>query len=494
MRVCPAVAHGAGAYRCGIFIAAAPSSSRGMGLQRGLSQFDLTNIIVGAIVGADIYIASALTAGLVGPFSIVLWAVAGLFAATIAMVFAYCSYYVPRVGGPFAYVSEAFDDFYGFLTGWSMWIAELLALPVFAIAFTNYLQALVPLTTAAEIAVRALFVASLTLVNIVGVRAAGRLNDLLTLIKLAPLLLLIVAGLGIFLIRPEVFIGNYTPLLPFGLDNASHALVLVFWAYAGFELGTLPAGEVENPQKAIPRAITTGMLIVAAFYLLTNFVLFGLVNWTLLDRSAVPLVVAGTALFGSAGAIIMTVGALFSVSGSNESGMLGSARLAYAMAIDGLFPRAFARLHPRYETPHVVLIAQGVIAFILSNIGNLSNLISFAVLTLAFSFLLTCFALIVLRDDNAGDLRGQHILPLAGIGVCLFLLFSTTMLDKVAGILVILAGIPVYLFYSPKQDIRHLKALFLSEEAVLRRRLEAKETYLANLLDIIRTVSRKIGR
>ena len=144
-----------------------------MELQRGLSQFDLTNIIVGAIVGADIYIASALTAGLVGPFSIILWAVAGLFAATIAMVFAYCSYYVPRVGGPFAYVSEAFDDFYGFLTGWSMWIAELLALPVFAIAFTNYLQALIPLTPAAEVAVRALFIASLTLVNIVGVRAQG---------------------------------------------------------------------------------------------------------------------------------------------------------------------------------------------------------------------------------------------------------------------------------------------------------------------------------
>jgi len=465
-----------------------------MELQRGLSEFDLTNIIVGAIVGADIYIASALTAGLVGPFSIVLWVVAGLFAATIAMVFAYCSYYVPRVGGPFAYVSEAFDDFYGFLTGWSMWIAELLALPVFAIAFTNYLQALIALTPVAEIAIRALFIASLTLVNIVGVRAAGKVNDALTLIKLAPLLLLIVAGLGFFIIRPEILITNYTPLLPFGLDNAAHALVLIFWAYAGFELGTLPAGEVQNPQKAIPRAITIGMLIVSLFYILTNFVLFGLVNWTGLEQSTVPLVVAGTALFGSAGVIIMTVGALFSVSGSNESGMLGSARLAYAMAIDGLFPRAFARVHPRYGTPYVVLIAQGAIAFVLSNVGNLSGLISFAVLTLAFSFLLTCFALIVLRDDRAAKLRGQHILPLAGIAICLFLLFSATTFDKVAGILVILAGIPIYLYYSPKEDIHHLKALFLSEEAVLRRRLEAKEIYLANLLGIIRTVVRWFRR
>ncbi|MCE5338228.1 MAG: APC family permease [Methanomicrobiaceae archaeon] len=463
-----------------------------MELQRGLSQFDLTNIIVGAIVGADIYIASALTAGLVGPFSIVLWAVAGLFAAMIAMVFAYCSYYVPRVGGPFAYVSEAFDDFYGFLTGWSMWIAELLALPVFAIAFANYLQALVPLTPAAEVAVRALFITALTLVNIVGVRAAGKLNDALTLIKLSPLLLLIVAGLGVFILQPETFIGNYTPPLPLGIENAAHALVLVFWAYAGFELGTLPAGEVQNPQRAIPRAIITGMMIVSFFYLLTNFVLFGVVNWTELDQSTVPLVVAGTALFGSAGALIMTVGALFSVSGSDESGMLGSARLAYAMAIDGLFPRIFARLHPRYNTPYVVLIAQGAIAFVLSNVGNLSGLISFAVLNLAFSFLLTCFALIVLRSDRAANLRGQRILPLAGIAVCLFLIYSTTTFDKVAGILVILAGIPVYLFYSPKQDIHHLKALFLSEEAVLLRRLEVREVYLANLLDLARTVSRRI--
>ena len=465
-----------------------------MALKRGLSQFDLTNLIVGAIVGADIYIASALTAGLVGPFSIVLWAVAAVCAAAIALVFAYCSYYVPRVGGPFAYVSEAFDDFYGFLAGWSMWIAELLALPVFAIAFANYLAALIPLAPAAEVAARAIFVGALTLVNIVGGRAAGRLNDALTLIKLSPLLLLIVAGFYVLIVRPETFLGNYTPLLPLGLQNAAPALVLVFWAYAGFEMGTFPASEVQNPRRTIPRAIVTGMSIVALFYIGTNFVLFGLVNWTELAASAVPLVIAGTALFGSAGALIMTVGALFSVAGSDESGMLGSARLAYAMAIDGLFPRIFARLHPRYDTPYMILIAQGAIAFVLSNVGNLSGLISFAVLNLAFSFLLTCFALIVLRSDGATNLRGQHLLPLVGIGICLFLISSTTTFDKIVGSLVILAGIPVYLFFSPKDDMRHLKALFLSEEAVLVRRLEAREVYLANFLTLVRSVYRGIGR
>lgn len=96
-----------------------------MNLKRDLSFFDLTNIIIGSIVGADIYIASTITAGLVGSMAIFVWIVAGLFAIVLALVFAYTIYYVPKVGGPFAFVSKAFDPFYGFLTGWSMWIAEM---------------------------------------------------------------------------------------------------------------------------------------------------------------------------------------------------------------------------------------------------------------------------------------------------------------------------------------------------------------------------------
>ena len=455
------------------------------GLKRALTEFDLTNIIVGSIVGADIYIASALTAGLVGPFAIVVWIVAGICATTIAVVFAYCSYYVPRAGGPFAYVSAAFDDFYGFLTGWSMWIAEMLALPVFAIAFALYLGSVVPLSPAAEMAVRGLFIGALTAVNVVGVRAAGRLNDLLTVIKLLPLVVFILAGLVFALLHPAFFLGNYRPFMPFGLENAAYAVVLIFWAYVGFEMGTLPADEVKDPARSIPRAIFRGMAIVGVFYIVTNFVLYGLIPRAALEATTTPLVLAGTILFGSAGAIFMTVGALFSVSGSDESGMLGSSRLAYAMAIDGLFPSVFARLHPRYGTPYVVLIVEGVVAFVLSSYADLSGLISFSVFNLAFSFLLTSFALIVLKKDES-PLLGQVFLPLAGIGICLFLLASTPPLDMVVGAVVIAAGVPIYLYFSPKTDIHHLKEEFLSEEALFLRRVAAKELYLANFIRLLR--------
>ncbi|MDD1711605.1 MAG: APC family permease, partial [Methanoregulaceae archaeon] len=311
-----------------------------MEFKRELTLFDVINIVIGSIVGADIYIASALTAGLVGPFAIMIWVIAAILASVIALVFAYCSYYVPMVGGPYAYVSAAFDDFYGFLTGWSMWIAEMISLPVFAIAFVRYLEYLKPLGYFQEIVIKALFIVVLTTVNILGVKAAGRVNDVLTIIKLLPLMMLIGVGTAFLITHPAVLAANYLPFVPLGFSGFGTSLVLVFWAYAGFELGTLPAAEMQNPRRTIPRAIAIGMAIVMILYLSTNFVVYGTVNWKVLATSSAPLILVGTILMGSAGALIMMVGALVSVSGSDESGTLGTARLGYAMSIDGLFPKA----------------------------------------------------------------------------------------------------------------------------------------------------------
>jgi amino acid transporter len=472
-----------------------------MPLKKDLTSFDLTSIVVGSIVGADIYIASALTAGLLGPAAILVWVVAGVCATIIALVFAYCSYYVPRVGGPFAFVSEAFDDFYGFLTGWSIWIAEILSLPVFAIAFVQYLQFFIPLDFFEQLAIKGMFIFILTYINIRGVKAAGRVNDVLTIIKLAPLLLLIVVGMGYFIIHPGTLTSNYLPFAPLGFGNFGVALVLIFWAYVGFEMGTLPASEVKNPRRTIPKAIITGMMIVTVFYLCTNFVVYGLLNWTVLRDTKVPLVLAGTVILGTAGAVIMAVGALVSVSGSDESGILGTARLSYAMAIDGLFPRLFSKEHPKYQTPYMALLLQGIIAFVLSIFSGLSDLISFSVFNLAFAFILTCLALLVLgKRKHTKKLHGQRILPIVGIIICLYLmtmylLGSTALFIKIIGIVLILCGVPLYVFFSPKTDIHHLKQLFLSEESVLLRQLQRTDRFLAHFLVLLkRAYARLRGR
>lgn len=456
-----------------------------------LSLFDLTNIVIGGIVGADIYVASAISAGLVGPFSIFVWLIAAVFSIILALVFAYNSFYTPKPGGPFSYASHAFDKFYGFLAGWSMWIAEIAALAVFPIVFTSYLGYLFSLSYPMKILIQSLFIFGLTAINIRGVKAAGKLNDALTLIKLAPLLILILVGMIFLFFHGDILKTNYNPMMPFGLDNFGNALVLIFWAYTGFELATFPASETKNPKRTIPKAIISGILIVTFFYMATNFVVFGTVNYQDLAASKVPLIDSSVVVLGSVGALIMIVGALFSVSGSDEAGVLATARLSYAMSISGLFPRIFSRRHKKYKTPYMSLIVQAIIAFVASSFYGVQNLITFSVFNLAFAYLLTSLSLLVVKKGKGVNLIGREIIPWAGVAVSLFLLYSTSIYDKLVGSAIIIGGIFLYVFFSPKEDVKHLKEFFYSEEAVFTRRLEHRDKFLANFIRIIHRIYRK---
>ena len=462
-----------------------------MNLKRDLSYFDLMNLVIGAIVGSDIFIVPGLIGGLIGPFSILIWIIAGAMATVLAMVFAYCSYYVPKVGGSFAYVSKAFDNFYGFIAGWSMCIAEIVVLPVFAIVFTNYLEYFIPLTFAMQLMVRVVFIVVLTFINVIGVKAAGRLNDALTLTKLTPLFLIILLGVGSILLRPSLT-GNYSPIAPMGLNNFGAVLVLVFWAYAGFELGTLPASEVVNPKKNVPRAMISGMAIVIFFYVMTNVAAYGVVNWADLSKSHTPLVLVSTALLGTVGGAITVVGALASVSGTEETEVLGSARLIYAMSGDGFLPKALSKVHPRLKTPYIAIMMEGTIALVLMPFSGIPQLISFAVFNLAVCYLLVCLALTVLRKKNGEhSLRGQNALPWIGVGISLYLLYSTSLFDKLVGTLVILLGLPIYLYFS-KTNIHRLKSELIEETSILATSPQRGNKPLGSFIRLLLEAYRKI--
>jgi amino acid transporter len=463
-----------------------------MGLRRNLSYFDLMNIVIGAIVGSDIYIVPGLTAGLIGPFAIVVWIIGGAISMVLVLVFAYCSYYVPNVGGSYAYVSAAFDNFYGFIAGWSMCIAEIVALPVFAIVFTNYLEFFIALNPVVVALVRVVFVVALVWVNIQGVKAAGRLNDVLTLAKLAPLLIIIVLGVGSLVLNPRLF-ENYAPFAPVGLNNFGTVVVLIFWAYAGFELGSLPASEVVDPKKNVPRALISGMAIVVFFYVMTNVAVFGVVNWAELSKSPIPLVIVNTALLGTAGAVITGLGALASVSGTDETEVLGTARLMYAMSADGLLPKMIQKVHARYGTPYVAVIIEGAIALALSLFSGITQLISFAVFNLGVCYLLVCLALSVLKESGERGLRGQMVLPWMGVLISLYLLYSTSPIDKLVGTILVLLGIPVYLYFS-KIRMRELKGRVLSEEEILARNLAKQNRFLANFVRLLRAAHDRARR
>lgn len=465
---------------------------RRVGLTRKLSTFDVTSLVVGSIIGADIYVAAAIGVKDMGPASLLVWVLAGVMATVIAVSFAFCAAMVPRVGGPYSYAKEVAGSFGGFIVGWSLLLAEWFSLAVFPVAFTRYFVALVPgLTDLQQILVKVAFVGVILVTNLFGVKAAGRFNDVLTLGKLAPLFLLMGAGMLFVVFNSGAALPHFEPFFQGDLRTMGQVLVLVFWAYAGFELSTLPANEIERPAKTIPRAIFLGMLIVAVFYLTTNFVIIGLVDSGTLSTSTAPLMIAAASAFGFTptwaviGALILGIGAVVSIMGSDESSTIGTSRLAFAMAADGLLPRFFGKLHSKYQTPYVGLIVLCGTALVASIFGTLSQLINASVFLLAFAYIATCISAILLErrhEETAKHFRARRAIPVIGalFGV---VLLSQVGLDQILVSLVLLGvGVPIYVFFSPKKELHDLKGAFLSREAVLKRSFEQGEVFLGHFV------------
>ncbi len=454
-----------------------------------LGTFDVTSMVVGSIIGADIYVATAIGSRLVGPASLLIWFAAGFMALVIAIAFSYCSMTYPRVGGPYAYVTEVSSPMVGFLVGWALLLAEWFSLCVFPVAFVQYSLALAPgIDPMGQVLLRAVFIIIIVASNIVGVQSAGRFNDALTVLKLIPLVLIVLGGIVFALTSPSAVGGNLQPFLTGGPQEIGQALVLIFWAYAGFELSTLPADDIAEPERTVPRAIITGMLIVIAFYLLTNLAVIASVDQSVLVGSPSPLLEATRSIFsplgGAAGAVVLFVGlsALFSILGADESGTLGTSRLTYAMALDGLLPHSLAKKHDHFHTPYVAIMALGLTAFVSSLFGSLTTLINSSVFLLSLVYLATCLSAIVLVRQNpekAGRLRGRYVIPLAGALFSLVLIALVRPESMVIGLSLLTLGIPVYAFFSPRKELSALRQAFYSRGSVAARGHQQSHRFLA---------------
>jgi amino acid transporter len=471
-------------------------------LRSELTLFDVTNLVVGAIIGADIYVASAFGAGLLGPFSLIVWVIAGIIAIIIALCFAQCAAMLPKVGGPYAYAHAAWGNFAGFIVGWSLWLAEWMSLAVFPVAFTQYLMFFLPnLDLISQVTVKILFVLFLVTTNIVGVKAAGRANDALTLIKLFPLIFFVTVGLQYMFSNTSTAIANFSPFIPYGFSNFGTALVLIFWAYAGFEISTIPAEEIKDPSKTIPKAIVLGISIVTIFYLTTNIVLFGVRPWNLLAQDKAPLAtatnmaLASTPTLALIGGIIVGGGALVSVAGSDESGMIGTSRLGYALAADGLFPRIFAKIHPKFKTPYLGIIIQATTALVAAIIGNLSTLIATSVFFMAIAYVATSASIFSLRRKGAKaqfNLRGSWVIPSLGVIFSLYLITQCTLTQIALGLILLCIGLPIYVKYSPKKEMAELKEALLSRESVIRRAYDQENRFLSHALRHVKRLYRRL--
>ncbi|MBI4318017.1 MAG: amino acid permease [Chloroflexi bacterium] len=465
-----------------------------------LTPFDVTSLVVGAVVGADIYVVASLGAGLMGPAMLAAWALAGAMAGFIAMSFAQCVAIVPRAGGPYAYAREAFGYFPGFLVGWSLYVAELVTIAIFPVAFVRYLSFFLPeLTWWEDVLAKAAFVAFLTITNYFGARVAGKVNDILTVAKLGPLFLLVVLGTVVAILNPGSALSNLAPFTPLGWDALGQTIILAFWAYGGFELAVLPAMDIVDPPRTLPVAIARGMAIVAVLYLSVNAIVVLAMPWTQLAGSTAPLADAMQTIaqtlslpWWGIGGAIMALGAIISISGADESATLGTSRLAYAMAADGYLPHQLTRLHPVYGTPYVSLALQGVFALIASLIGSFTGLIGLAVFLASIAYLGTVFAAVRLVSRSPRRrlrFAGSRFALLLALGSCMYLISQAGLRTALLGVAALALGTAIYVYFAPKSELLAVKDSILSQEqrvAVVQRALLVAPAYaLRRIQDFI---------
>ncbi|MGH9849975.1 MAG: APC family permease [Blastocatellia bacterium] len=364
------------------------------GLVRGIGRWDLVALTINTIVGAGIFGLPSRIYGLTGAWSVLAYLVCAALATLIILCFAEVGSRFAETGGPYLYARVAFGSVIGFEVGWLLWLARLTAFAALCNLLLGYLSFFWPAAGSGwtRALVITVVVIALTTVNVIGVREAALVSNLFTIGKLTPLLLFVVAGL--FFLGPQPFTA---PAAPSYSDFSTAVLLLVF-AFSGFEMAVIPAGEIRDPQRHIAFALLTATGVVALLYLMIQVVCIGTLPG--LAGSERPLVDASSRFLGAAGASIVSVGALISVTGTLNSNMLAGPRILFAMAEQGQLPQPLAATHRRFRTPHIAILTSAAVMLVLTLQGTFMSALTISTVIRLLAYIATCIALPVLRFRN----------------------------------------------------------------------------------------------
>ncbi len=298
-------------------------------------------------------------------------------------------------GGAYLYSRTAFGRFAGIQIGWFSWLAPMGTSAAAANLFTSYLAGFLPIaaTAAGRAAIILLLFAFLASANCLGVQVGANLSSVFTIFKLLPLGLLIVLGLIYFAHHPETYM--HAQPAPHNLSAWADAMLLLSFAFGGFENAIMPAGEIEDAQRTLPFALATGLLLCILIYALVQFVSVATIGTGPAER---PLASSAALLIGRGGAAFVAIAAMISTFGHLSAVQLGAPRVTYALAERHDFPAIFARIHPRFQTPYVSILAFSCITCVLALSGTFRWAIAMASGALIIIYASICASLIRLRQ------------------------------------------------------------------------------------------------
>ncbi|MBP1595160.1 MAG: amino acid permease [Acidobacteria bacterium] len=424
--------------------------------ERGLGFWMCTALVTGNMIGSGVYLLPAALAPY-GALSLLGWLFTVSGALVLALVFARLSRMVPGAGGPYAFTRAGFGDFAGFLVAWGYWISIWAGNAAIAVAFVSYLGFFFPALANNGALAAALAIASvwgLTVINGLGVRTAGKVQLVTTILKLAPLIAIGVFGL--FYMKVE----NFAPVNPSGkpfFSAVTSAAALALWAFLGLESATIPAGDVRNPQKTIPRATILGTLLSSAVYMIGTAAVMGIIPSAELKNSTAPFADAARALWGGWAGYAVAAGAAISCFGALNGWILLQGQLPRAAAIDGLFPALFRRISPR-GTPLAGLVLSSILVSLLvvtnytrGLVGMFTFIILLSTLTALFPYVFCAMSALVLYNrerESTGERRllGPSILASLAFAYSLWAIAGSGQETVFWGFLLLMGSLPVYVW------------------------------------------------
>lgn len=415
-----------------------------------------TALVIGNMIGSGIFLLPASLATF-GPVSLLGWVFTSLGALVLAVIFGRLSRQVTKTGGPYAYTEAGYGEFAGFIIAWGYWMTLWTGNAAVAVALAGYVGYLVPAigqSSSYSLLVALVSIWILTFINIRGVKEAGVVQVVTTVLKLVPLVL--IGTLGFFWID----VSHFTPFNQSGQSDIaaiSAAAAITLWAYLGLESATVPSGEVVDPQKTIPRATILGVLIAAAVYICVSTVAMGVLPAATLAVSSAPLADVAHAMWGVAGGVLVAIGAVISTFGTLNGFTMLTGQVPYGAAKDRVFPPILGQL-TRFGTPANALVLSNVLASILvimnfSNglLGAFNAIILLAVMSSLLPYALCALAELMIRIKGSEGLQGAALAKVALLGGLGFLYAAWAIYGAGAetvylGTLLIVAGVPVHVW------------------------------------------------
>ena len=422
-----------------------PSAHKEIGFWRGWS------IAVGCAIGSGVFMMPTLLAPY-GMLGLAGWLIAGGGTLLVALSLSRLVRRIPKIGGPYAYVQAGLGSFAGFLIAWTYWIACIAAVSGIAIAFVGYLGVFVPQITDSRILSLLCALAlvwSIVTLNVRSLESSSRFQLVSTLIKILPLLFMIILGFSFMepANLPEV---NPTDLHPAAL--LATVTTLVMWSFVGIETATVPADNMVEPEKTIPRVLVAAVLSILTIYLLVSMAVALLVPADELMNSSAPFALAASKVMGPAGAALITLGALVSTLGSLNANTLTAGNVALAAAKDNLLPEQFKRLSDS-GTPQFAYIVSGLFISALLTLNYTKGLVAaftfMAMLSTLSTLMAYAFCAVAefyfLKSDQPGPERTRAIgLSIATFTYAFFAIYGAGWEIVFYSFMLILMGMPIY--------------------------------------------------